>query len=154
MTNLILSVLVTAYCPCTLCCGKSDGITASGRPAVAGRTAAMNGVPFGTVLKIEGVGVRVVEDRMSKRFDQGRLDIFMPSHKEALHFGRKRARVELLVPPPVLLLNKTNFAGTTPAPSSGGTGEEKTAEAKQKNEDRTVQAPGRQRLPDRPRERR
>jgi 3D (Asp-Asp-Asp) domain-containing protein len=149
MTNIVLSILITAYCPCTRCCGKSDGITASGRPATAGRTAAMNGVQFGTVVRIEGVGRRVVEDRLSKRFDKGRLDIFMASHEEALHFGRRRARVELLVPSPVLLLNKTNFAGTTPAPSSGGTGGEKTV-AKQKNEDRTVQAPGRQRLPERP----
>jgi len=41
----------------------TDGITASGAAAAVGRTVAMNGVPFGTRLYIEGIGERVVEDR-------------------------------------------------------------------------------------------
>ena len=46
-------------------CGKAvaDGITASGEPAVHGKTAAMVGVPFGTVLYIEGYGFVTINDR-------------------------------------------------------------------------------------------
>lgn len=34
---------LTAYCACEKCCGKSDGITASGTKATAGRTIAVRG---------------------------------------------------------------------------------------------------------------
>jgi len=54
---------ITGYDTCARCCGKTDGITASGAAAAVGRTVAMNGVPFGTRLYIEGIGERVVEDR-------------------------------------------------------------------------------------------
>ena len=45
-------------------CGKAvaDGITASGEPAVHGRTAAAD-MPFGTVLYIVGYGEVVINDR-------------------------------------------------------------------------------------------
>ena len=41
----------TAYCSCKKCCGKSDGITASGKKAKEG-TIACNWLPFGTKLRI------------------------------------------------------------------------------------------------------
>jgi 3D (Asp-Asp-Asp) domain-containing protein len=46
-------------------CGKTvaNGITASGLLAVEGVTVAMSGFPFGTVIYIEGVGERIVQDR-------------------------------------------------------------------------------------------
>ncbi len=55
---------ITGYDICMKCCGKTDGITASGAKAEVGRTvAASKDFPFGTVLYIEGIGERVVEDR-------------------------------------------------------------------------------------------
>lgn len=55
---------ITGYDTCAECCGKSDGITASGTQATVGRTcAASKDLPFGTRLYIEGIGERVVEDR-------------------------------------------------------------------------------------------
>lgn len=101
MTNLVagmvLYVTVTAYCPCDRCCGKwADGITASGRPAVEGRTVAANWAPFGTVVQVQGFDVpKVVEDRMAKRFSD-RLDIYFRSHKDALAFGKRKLRVRIL----------------------------------------------------------
>ena len=50
---------LTAYCSCSRCCGKSDGITASGVKAQAGRTVAAKSLPFGTELLINGVNFAV-----------------------------------------------------------------------------------------------
>ena len=53
----------TGYDPyCSHCCGKSNGITASGTQALAGRTVGMKGYPYGTQIYIEGIGYRTVED--------------------------------------------------------------------------------------------
>ena len=44
---------VTAYCSCAKCCGKTNGITASGTKATAGRTVATSSqFSFGTQLDI------------------------------------------------------------------------------------------------------
>lgn len=81
---------LTAYCPCSKCCGKwANGITASGTTASAGRTVAMSGVPFGTKLLING-HVYTVEDRGTP---YGHVDIYFNSHSEALSFGRQYADV-------------------------------------------------------------
>jgi 3D (Asp-Asp-Asp) domain-containing protein len=86
---------VTAYCSCEKCCGKSDGITASGIKAHWGMVAAPRWLPFGTKLKIEGFDtVFTVEDR-GGAIKGNRLDIWFPSHEEALKFGVKRLRVEV-----------------------------------------------------------
>lgn len=88
---------VTAYCACSKCCGKwADGITASGKPAVQGVTiAASRSIPFGTKLNIEGVGVRVVQDRLAARYDS-RIDVFFNDHKAALKFGKRNLNVEVV----------------------------------------------------------
>ena len=80
---------LTAYCPCAKCCGKTDGINASGTKATQGRTVAMGGVPFGTKLSINGKSY-VVEDRGTA---YGHIDIFFDSHSAALQFGKKYADV-------------------------------------------------------------
>lgn len=55
---------VTGYDPyCSHCCGKLNGITASGAKAVVGQTVAMKGVAFGTNIYIEGLGTYIVQDR-------------------------------------------------------------------------------------------
>lgn len=84
---------LTAYCPCEYCCGKTDGITASGTQATAGRTVGCNSLPFGTVISINGHQY-VVEDRggMSSNV----IDIFFNTHQEALNFGRQTADVYIV----------------------------------------------------------
>jgi 3D (Asp-Asp-Asp) domain-containing protein len=80
---------LTAYCSCSKCCGKSDGITASGTKATAGRTVAAKGIPFGTKLMINGE-TYIVEDR---GVGSGVIDIYFDSHSEALSFGVQYAKV-------------------------------------------------------------
>ena len=82
---------IYAYCPCAKCCGKQTGITASGTKATEGRTVAAD-LPFGTVVEIEGIGERIVEDRGV----EGKvIDLFMDGHDEALKFGRKELRIRI-----------------------------------------------------------
>lgn len=70
---------ITGYDTCARCCGKSDGITASGRRATVGRTVAMAGVPYGTQIYIKGIGYRVVEDR---GVGSGKVDVLCSNHSE------------------------------------------------------------------------
>lgn len=77
---------ITAYCPCSKCCGKSTGRTASGTKATAGRTVAASGkFAFGTKLNIGG-HVYTVEDR-GGAINGNKIDIFVNSHAEALQWG-------------------------------------------------------------------
>lgn len=93
--------VATAYDACVPCCGKADGITASGKKGRAGHTVAVNWLPFGTKVKINGK-VYEVEDRGARshfgsRDDhKKRVDIFMGSHAEAREFGRRVVEVEIL----------------------------------------------------------
>lgn len=92
-TKRTMIMTVTGYCPCEICCGKTDGITASGTKAKEGRTiAASPDIPFGTNVFIPGIGWRVVEDRGSAITD-GHIDVYMDTHESALAFGRKTAEV-------------------------------------------------------------
>lgn len=73
---------ITGYDICYECCGKIDGITASGAYATVGRTiAASREFPFGTKLYIDGIGVRVVEDR-GGAIGGGRIDVLCNNHSE------------------------------------------------------------------------
>ena len=67
---------VTGYDTCAQCCGKTDGITASGTQATVGATCAAT-LPFGTILYIDGIGVRVVEDR---GVGDGCIDVVCADH--------------------------------------------------------------------------
>jgi 3D (Asp-Asp-Asp) domain-containing protein len=88
---------VTAYCPCARCCGKSDGVTASGKIAEEGRTVAADWsvLPNGTVIEIEGVGIRTVEDNGGFRGKQ--LDLFFSAHEEALRWTDPNGHHDLKV---------------------------------------------------------
>ena len=88
---------VTAYCACTKCCGVmgGTGITASGKQARQGVTvAASRSIPLGTRVHIEGLGVRVVQDRLARRFDS-RVDVFFAKHADAVKFGKKTLNVRI-----------------------------------------------------------
>lgn len=85
---------ITYYCPCVECCGKTDGITASGTLATEGQTIAADWdmLPVGTEIYIDGIGYRTVEDK-GGAIKGKTLDIFVNSHTEALEFGRHKADV-------------------------------------------------------------
>lgn len=85
---------ITAYDACKKCCGKTDGITASGKKAKPGYVAC-NWLPFGTKVEIEGMGTYLVQDRGAKSLFGSKanhikhLDVYMATHKEAKKFGVK-----------------------------------------------------------------
>lgn len=94
-TSRVVRMNVTAYCPCTKCCGKNAaGITASGKPISVdgGRfVAAPGNYAFGTQLLIQGYnGGQTV-----KVLDRGgaikgnHLDVFFPTHDQAKAWGRR-----------------------------------------------------------------
>ena len=84
-----ITVTATAYCPCAECCGKTDGITATGTQATAGRTIAVDPsvIPYGTHVIIDGV-TYVAED-CGGAVKGNDVDIFFDTHEEALQFGRR-----------------------------------------------------------------
>ena len=88
-TYKAMEIEATAYCPCEKCCGKTDGITATGVKAKANRTVAAdpNILPYGTEI-LCGMGEFVVED-CGGSIKGNRVDFFFDSHKEALEFGRQ-----------------------------------------------------------------
>ena len=92
----VIRMEVTAYCPCSKCCGPlARGVTASGRSVRhnGGRfVAADTGVlPFGTQLLIPGYH----NDRPVEVIDRGgaikgrKLDVYFPTHRQALEWGRQ-----------------------------------------------------------------
>ena len=86
---------ITAYCPCAKCCGKTNGRTASGTRATAGRTvAASSKFAFGTKLNIGG-HVYTVEDR-GGAINGNKIDIFVNSHAEALQWGVRYLNVSVV----------------------------------------------------------
>ena len=86
---------ITAYCPCSKCCGKTTGRTASGTTATAGRTvAASSKFAFGTKLNIGG-HVYTVEDR-GGAINGNKIDIFVNSHAEALQWGVRYLNVSVV----------------------------------------------------------
>jgi 3D (Asp-Asp-Asp) domain-containing protein len=77
-------------------CGKSDGITSSGIKVQESRTLACPpNFPFGTKIKIEGMGVRVCEDR-GGAIKGNHIDIYMVTKKEAFAFGRRNLMAEVV----------------------------------------------------------
>ena len=73
----------TGYCPCRRCNGRNAGKTASGAPMIPGRTIAVGGLPFGTVLKV-GNSEYVVEDRGTP---YGHIDVLYGDHRTASNHG-------------------------------------------------------------------
>lgn len=84
---------LTAYCACTYCCGKNDGITASGTQVVEGKTigADTDLLPFGTAVVINGHEY-IVED-CGGSVKGKHIDVYMESHDAAVKFGVQYAEV-------------------------------------------------------------
>ena len=88
--------VLTAYDPCIKCCGKTDGITATGTKGKTGRTIAVDPsvIPYGTRVLIGGY-VYIAEDTGSAI--KGRhIDMFMDTHDVAMQFGRRIGQVYLI----------------------------------------------------------
>jgi 3D (Asp-Asp-Asp) domain-containing protein len=99
-----IDAVATAYCPCEICCGKwalnrPDDIvyTASGAIAEEGVTIAADWSVYspGTILYIEGIGERTVQDRGGAISGQ-KIDVFFNNHEDALRFGRQEVRIKVI----------------------------------------------------------
>ncbi len=92
-----VAVIITGYSSTVDQTDDTPYITAWNTKTRPGVVAA-NWLPFGTNIRIPelfGDRVFVVEDRMHRR-NSHKLDIWFQSREEALRFGVKRARVEIL----------------------------------------------------------
>ncbi len=115
--DYVVRMEVTGYCDCQQCTGwkrsfwklgapvyasgpqkgkrKKVGQTASGTQARKGTIAAdTRHLPMGTRLYVPGYGMGIVEDR-GGAIKGKRLDLFFPSHKEALEWGRQWVDVQI-----------------------------------------------------------
>lgn len=81
---------LTYYCSCAKCCGKSNGITASGKKVQEGITVACNSLPLGTKISING-HIYEVQDRGGMASNV--IDVYVDSHQKALNLGVKYADV-------------------------------------------------------------
>lgn len=95
VTPKVTTLNTSAYCSCSICCGKSNGITSSGAQAKEWYTVAAGaGLPIGTVIYIPALadkpngGWFVVEDR-GGAISNNKIDIYMGSHAAAIQYGRK-----------------------------------------------------------------
>ncbi len=92
---------VTAYCPCSRCCGRyADGITACGHKIQSGDAFAAAGAQysFGTEMITPGYNngepVKVLDRGAAISGD--RLDVFFDSHQQALDWGVRYLQVKVL----------------------------------------------------------
>ena len=110
----VLFVVCTAYTAAFDECGKTDGITACGQPAIQGVTVACDGLPFGTEVVIDG-HTYIVQDRFGGNYGKSKIDIYMYKKEDALKFGRQIKIIEV----------KDNATKTTTAERSLFTAQER-----------------------------
>lgn len=91
--GLLLTLVLTAYCPCPICCGEwADGITSSLVKPVEGFTLASRQLPVGTILRIEGKDFMVQDKGGPEALG---VDVFFEKHEDARTFGAKKLQVEV-----------------------------------------------------------
>ncbi len=84
---------VTAYC--------DQGTTASGVPSGLGQCAAPADIPFGSQVYIPALGKTfVVTDRTHRRFRRSTVDLFIPTKRQCLQFGRQFLECEFTLSKP------------------------------------------------------
>ena len=78
---------ISHYCPCVICCGKTDGITSSGTDATANRTIAVDTdiIALGSTIVIQGKPY-IAED-VGGGINVKEIDIFVDSHEHAKELG-------------------------------------------------------------------
>lgn len=89
---------LTSYCSCSKCCGGgANALTASGARVQANHTIAVdpNVIPLGSTVYIDGFGTYVAEDT-GGAIKNNKIDIYFPSHEEAIRFGVQYAKVYLV----------------------------------------------------------
>lgn len=97
--HVLEGVTITHYDVCEQCCGKVDGITASGAHATPYSTVAVDPsvIPLGAVLLVDygdGAGLRRYRAEDTGGAIKGnRIDLCVGSHAEALQLGRRTATV-------------------------------------------------------------
>lgn len=79
---------ITHYCPCAICNGRSDGLTATGTKLTPGRTIAVDPsvIPLGSTVWIEGYGTRIAEDT-GGAIKGKHIDMLVSGHAEAYDKG-------------------------------------------------------------------
>lgn len=92
------SVTVTHYCTCSACCGKSDGITASGRKATPGVSVAVDPsiIPLGSDVLVDygdGELHYMRADDTGSAVKGNHIDLCMESHEAAIQAGVRSATV-------------------------------------------------------------
>lgn len=106
----VVRMKVTAYCPCSKCCGRyADGITASGYKIRKGDkfVAADKRYPFGTQMYVPGYHrIKGYPDncypQTMKVLDRGgaikgnHIDVYFDTHQEALEWGVQYLDVTIL----------------------------------------------------------
>lgn len=91
----VINVTATAYCPCVECCGKDDGITASGTKAKEGRTIAVDPTIISYGTKVEIGGNTYYAEDTGGAIKGNRIDVFFYSHEEALEFGVQELTIKV-----------------------------------------------------------
>jgi len=78
---------ISHYCPCVVCCGKTDSITSSGTDATANRTIAVDTdiIPLGSTIVIQGK--QYIAEDIGGGINVKEIDIFVDSHQYAKELG-------------------------------------------------------------------
>lgn len=102
--HVLEGVTITHYDVCVRCCGKTDGITASGAHATPYSTVAVDPsvIPLGAELLVDygdGAGLcRYRAEDTGGAIKGNRIDLCVSSHAEALQLGHRTATVYWLEP--------------------------------------------------------
>ena len=91
-SQVLGSLMISAYSSTEDQTDSTPFITANGTRVEKG-IVATNNLPFGTEIKIEGLGDFEVQDRMNKRYQDNEIDIWMETREEALEFGKQEIMV-------------------------------------------------------------
>ena len=97
--HVLEGVTITHYDVCSKCCGKTDGITASGTHATPYSTVAVDpsAIPLGADVLVDygdGAGLRRYRAEDTGGAIKGsRIDVCVSSHAEALQLGKRTATV-------------------------------------------------------------
>lgn len=93
--KVINNCKITAYCPCSKCCGKwSDGLDYSGNLCEENKTIAVdkNIIPLGSDVYINGVWYKATDTGVRGNH----IDVYMSDHKAAREFGVKYCDIIIL----------------------------------------------------------
>lgn len=94
----IINVETTGYCNCSICSEGWGGITAMGTRTRDGVVAMPKSIPLGTKVEINGK-IYTVEDRGGAVIQKGDtyiVDIWYPSHEQALKHGRQKTKAYII----------------------------------------------------------